>query len=268
LSTYVVGDIQGCFYSFLSLLDKIQYSDQDQLWLAGDIINVGANSLEMLQWAYDRRESIEIVPGNHELNFLCCVLEIIEPRDKDTITPILSHPDLEKYVEWLRSLPFIVEKEGFLMSHAGIFPTWTLDEARRYAGKAQAAMSGDLWKKVLKRWKGKFDKKWEPNLKKVKELSTILNIFTRMRYLKEDLKLNKKYKGRVPNAPLDLTPWFKFRDPQAQPMIIFGHWSTLGPNLEHNTYGLDSGCVWGGHLSALRLEDLKLFQVSRDPRDV
>jgi len=267
MSTYAIGDIQGCYTELQQLLQLIHFNpSQDVLWCTGDLVNRGPQSLEVLRYIKKLKERAIVVLGNHDLHLLAVAYgntEYLKPGD--TLTPILEAPDREELLEWLRRRPFLHHDAalGFTLIHAGLPPQWDLLQARQCAAEVEKALSGQKCREYLANLYGNEPKKWSEKLTGWDKLRFITNCFTRLRYCNAKGKLTMKKKG-APSFYLndEDKPWFWWphRASRNQP-IIFGHWATLGYYAENGVYALDTGCVWGGALTALRLEDKQVFSL-------
>jgi bis(5'-nucleosyl)-tetraphosphatase (symmetrical) len=265
MSTYAIGDIQGCYTELQRLLELIQFNPQkDVLWCTGDLVNRGPNSLEVLRFFNGLKERAIVVLGNHDLHLLAVAeghTKYLKPRD--TLTPILEAPDREELLDWLRRQPFLhhdAELE-FTMIHAGIPPQWDLLQARQCAVEVEQALRSQNYQEYLANLYGNEPKKWDDKLTGWERLRFITNCFARLRYCTAKGKLTMKKKG-APSFELNdkEQPWFWWPNRASRDMqIIFGHWSTLGYYAGNGVYGIDTGCLWGGALTALRLEDKQVF---------
>ena len=267
MATYIIGDLQGCYKEFKALLAKIAFNPkQDTLYLVGDLINRGPNSLETLEYIYHHQESIFPVLGNHDLSYLVYAEGYTSLKPKDTYDSLLQSSYAEKYKEYLRHLPLLIHlpKENIAICHAGIYPAWSLLEAKAYAREIELQLKDkDLttYQTFISTMFGNTPTQWDEGLTGMERSRFIINAFTRMRLLESDLRLNLTIKDRV-NVD-GLTPWFCFPRKTANTEIIYGHWASLGLHQENNTYGIDSGCVWGGKLSAIKVSQkpYTLFEV-------
>lgn len=256
MTIYAIGDIQGCFNELKQLLAKIKYrSDKDQLWFTGDLVNRGPDSLETLRFIKSLGDNAISVLGNHDLHMLAVLQGFEQPRRSDTFDEILSAPDKESLTHWVAHLPLMHVENNHVLVHAGIYPDWTIDQARELAKEVESVLQSERFPSFLQHMYGNQPSKWCNTLKGWDRLRFITNTFTRMRYCLEDLSLDLKYNGAPGTQPQHLTPWLDLLDPtQKQYRILFGHWSTLGPSNVDNVYALDGGCLWGGTLIALALE--------------
>ncbi len=264
MSTFVIGDIHGCFDALAVLLDQLPFkSRRDRLWLVGDLVNRGPDSLEVLRWAHDTSQAMgerfAAVLGNHDIHLLARAAGIESEKRGDTLDEVLEAPDSEVLLDWLRTLPLIhqdtVGKRDFGMVHAGLAPHWSWSEALDRARKLGRKLAHDH--RLLSRRAAPA----EPT--KISELRDSLHYFTRVRMCDRRGR-RVAYNGPPSGAPAGTTPWFDhplLLEESERPTLIFGHWAALGLHRGTREIGLDSGCVWGGALTALRLDDKSLFQV-------
>lgn len=267
MATYAIGDVQGCFEELQDLLKKIQFDPAlDQLWFAGDLINRGPQSLETLRFIRDLGPSHQVVLGNHDLHLLASWTNGKSISSKDTLQPILAAQDGEELCEWLRHRPLLVEDSalGFVMVHAGLLPQWSLEQAHAYAREIEQTLQSDHYKNFLNHMYSNEDNVWRDNLTGLSRLRTLVNVFTRIRYCDEKGVMALTEKGELGTQSTGLHPWFSYSNRKTRnSKIVFGHWATLEGKIlgEHNVFSLDTGCVWGRSLRAMRLEDLKVFEV-------
>jgi bis(5'-nucleosyl)-tetraphosphatase (symmetrical) len=272
VATYVIGDVQGCFEAFQELLVAIAFNPgRDRLWLAGDLVNRGENSIGMLRWCMAHDAQVVAILGNHDLHLLAVAEGFVPPSRNDTLAEILDAPDRTVVLDWLRHRPMLHREGKWLMVHAGLLPEWTPELAESLAGELETALRGPDWRSFLKGMYGNEPRHWDSALAGQDRLRLIANVMTRLRFLHEDGSLEFLHKGTPEDAPDGLTPWFDFPDRQNLGVqVFFGHWSTLGLLQRADAVGLDTGCLWGGHLSAFRLDDGRLIQIGcrahRQPR--
>ena len=264
MATYAIGDIQGCYEPLQQLLQLIQFNPQhDTLWLAGDLVNRGPGSLEVLRWAYQHRDSLRVVLGNHDLHLLAVDAGHGKLHDEDTLHAILDAPDRPILLDWLRRQKLVHCENGWLMVHAGLLPQWTADDAQRLAQEVEKRLQRDDYRDFLAHMYGNKPQHWDEALHGKDRLRLIVNAMTRMRLVTRDGDIDLKFKGELDNAPPELVAWFDAAGRRsADTPIVCGHWSALGLKLSANLCALDSGCLWGGDLTALRLEDRQVLQVS------
>lgn len=282
MATYVIGDIQGCYDALQALLEKIHFDPaRDRLWALGDLVNRGPHSLATLRFFQQLGDSGLSVLGNHDLHLLalgCGQDKHLKPQD--TLQPILQAPDREELLDWLRRQPLLYHAEelGAVLLHAGLPPQWDFAQAKRLAAELQAWLSGPDYAQFFAHYHGDTPKLWSEELSGWERLRFIAAAFTRLRYCskkKGKMLLNKKLAPEVEQAlsKKKIYPWFLHPQRRSRDLrILFGHWSTLGYYSGNGVYALDTGCLWGGRLSALRLEDYQLIQVTcqaaRRPEEV
>jgi bis(5'-nucleosyl)-tetraphosphatase (symmetrical) len=259
MALYAIGDVQGCDDELGALLAKLRFSpDRDRLWFVGDLVNRGPESLAVLRRIHALGAAASVTLGNHDLHLLAVAFGAAQTRGGDTLDDILAAPDRDGLLEWLVSRPLLHEERALklCMLHAGLAPQWDLPQARQCARQFEQALQQDP-EKLFKRMYGDQPDRWDDALEGEERLRFIVNCFTRLRYVDADGRLMLRIKGSPKKAQSKaLIPWF---DAEAArwhgPRIIFGHWSTLGFFNNGEVTGLDTGCVWGGSLSALRLDD-------------
>ncbi|MDY0014466.1 MAG: symmetrical bis(5'-nucleosyl)-tetraphosphatase [Rhodocyclaceae bacterium] len=264
MSTYAVGDIQGCFEPFLQLLERIAFDPaRDRLWLAGDLVNRGPASLETLRYVKALGDRAVTVLGNHDLYLLMVAADGVAKRGKDdTIEPILAAPDRDELLDWLARQPLMHVEDGHALVHAGLLPGWTVVRARALAAEAQAVLAGPGRREFLHNMWGSQPAAWRDELAGWDRLRVVINAMTRMRFCSPAGDMEFKTKGEVAHAPSGYLPWFEVPGrASADHTIVCGHWSALGLRVEPGLLALDSGCLWGKELSAVRLEDRAVFQV-------
>jgi len=270
MSTYAIGDIQGCFSTLQALLAKIHFDPkQDRLWFTGDLVNRGPQSLEVLRFIKDLGDQHDTVLGNHDLHLLAVAYGVGKSAQKDTLQAILAAPDRHELIEWLRHRPLLHggDHHHYVLTHAGIAPQWSLTQAIALAKEVETVLRSDRPELFLRHMYGNQPDQWQETLQGPERWRCITNYFTRMRFCYADGRLELAYKGKREHAPQDLMPWFLVPDRRnADVDILFGHWAALGgvTDIPH-VYALDTGCVWGHALTAMRLEDQQRFSVQRDP---
>lgn len=264
MATYAIGDIQGCFDSFRRLLDVCAFDPaRDRLWLVGDLVNRGPSSLETLRFVKDLGPAAVTVLGNHDLYLLMVAEGAIKSRGKDdTLDAILAAPDRDDLLDWLRRQPLCHLEKGHCLVHAGFLPQWTASRARELAREVEAALAGPNYREFIFNLWGSEPAAWSDDLTGWARLRVIVNAMTRMRFCTPEGVMEFHTKGELVDAPPGHIPWFEAPGRRsADTVLVTGHWSALGLKLLPNLLALDSGCLWGGHLSAVRLEDRQVFQV-------
>jgi bis(5'-nucleosyl)-tetraphosphatase (symmetrical) len=258
MATYAIGDIQGCFDELKALLQACGYRKNDRLWFVGDLVNRGPKSLEVLRFVRDLGDRAVVVLGNHDLHLVTQHEGFERKRKDDTFADVLEAKDADELVDWLRTRPMMHFAEGYAMLHAGLLPQWSVEQALALGGEVNAALRAPDYREFLKNMYGSRPEAWSDSLRGWDRLRVIVNAMTRMRFCTRKGKMEFHAKGAKP--PPGYLPWYETRPAKETP-IVFGHWSQLGLRLDARASCLDSGCVWGGSLSALRLEDRKLYQV-------
>lgn len=268
MATYAIGDIQGCYDSLQRLLELCAFDPAvDRLWLVGDLVNRGPKSLETLRLIHGLGEAALTVLGNHDLYLLMVAEGGAKFRGKDdTIQAVLDAPDAGELLGWLRRQPLCHTEGGFCLVHAGLLPQWTAERARELAREVETMLQGAQFREfVLNLW-GSEPAAWSDALTGWPRLRVIVNAMTRMRFCTVDGIMDFKVKGPLAKAPPGYLPWFALPDRRsADAVLVTGHWSALGLQITPNLLALDSGCLWGGHLTAIRLEDRQVFQVDCSP---
>ncbi|HAK51023.1 MAG TPA: diadenosine tetraphosphatase [Gammaproteobacteria bacterium] len=259
MSTYVFGDIQGCFDEFEKLLLKCQYDREvDQIWFVGDLINRGPKNLATMKFILELNDPV-IVLGNHDLHFLAVANNIHPGVRGDTIQDILDSAERDDIVEFLRQQKLLYHDKttGYTLVHAGIPPIWDLHKALSLANEVESVLSGPDYVSFLKEMHGNEPSTWEEHLTGNDRLRAITNYFTRLRYCKDNGAMELKHKANI--QPDGFSPWFDFPAEDSKE-ILFGHWAACdGVTEKENIIALDTGCVWGRTLTAMRLEDGRLF---------
>lgn len=267
MANYAIGDIQGCYKALQALLKKIKFNpQQDQLWLVGDLVNRGPQSLAVLYFLQQLDNSAHIVLGNHDLHLLSVAYGMKPYQAKDTFKDVLDAPDCEQLCDWLRQQKLLIHHPelDFTLVHAGIPPQWDLSQALSYASEVEYVLQHGDYKKFLKHSYGNKPLQWDESLSGWKRLRLICTYFTRMRLCTAAGKLDLKHKNSPPKTPQQYAAWFSW--PQRKMRghkILFGHWASLqgDTNNTPNVFALDTGCIWGDCLSALRLEDRRYFRI-------
>ncbi len=269
MSIYAIGDIQGCFDELMRLLDVIEFDKKhDQLWFAGDLVNRGPKSLETLRFVKSLGSSAVTVLGNHDLHLLATAFRLRSPHKKDSLSDILQAPDCDELLAWLRHRPLFHYNDSFCLLHAGLPPQWDFSKTKAMALKAEKTLQGPNHLDFFKIMYGDKPNSWSNDLKGMERIRFIVNCFTRMRYCDENGQLDFKHNGALGTQPKHLMPWFAVPKRQSKDMrIIFGHWSTLGFFQGNNCYAIDTGCLWGGQLTAIKLGK-KVKRISIDCNEI
>ncbi len=272
MSDYAIGDVQGCYKPLQKLLELIDFDEKvDRLWFVGDLVNRGPESLAVLRFLYALPLAPRITLGNHDLHLLGSLFGGSPWKgEDDTIQEVLDAPDGEVLGHWLRSQSILhySPELNVVMSHAGISPLWDLPQAMRLAQELEETLSGDNYRDFLATMYGNNPDRWSDELVGIDRLRVITNYFTRMRFCNAQGGLDFSYKGTLSAAPAILYPWYEV--PQRKEIdadIVFGHWAALmGACSSPKIHAIDTGCLWGGQLTALRLQDKQRFAVWNEPR--
>lgn len=256
MAIYAIGDVQGCFAELDLLLQELRFDPAvDQLWFTGDLVNRGPDSLTTLRFIKSLGPAAVAVLGNHDLHLLAVAYGVSRTKHKDTFHDVLTAADREELLEWLRGLPLCHCSERFTLIHAGLPPQWTVDEARSHADEVHAVLTSEQCTEFFRRMYGDQPARWSDRLTGWERLRFTVNCLTRMRYCDARGTLNFKEKGPPGSQPKGLLPWFEVPGRRSSDSeIVFGHWSTLGFRIVNGCYALDTGCLWGGELTALQLD--------------
>ena len=272
MSTYVIGDIQGCYKALRKLLKKSNFATStDQLWCVGDLVNRGPKSLDTLRFLQDIDDSVRIVLGNHDLHFLAIHEGCAPARTKDTLKELLKAKDCDQLSHWLREKPLahfdcLDTQNGaknFLMIHAGIAPAWSLQKTLNLAAEVELSLRGKSYKIFLKHMYGDLPIRWHDKLQGHERLRTITNYLTRVRFCDDIGSLRLDIKEGLCSAPEGFKPWYEFETVSQDTTLLFGHWAALeGRTGKPNVHALDTGYVWGRSLTMMRLEDYQRYSIS------
>ena len=262
MAIYAIGDVQGCYAALRRLLDKCHFDPaRDRLWLVGDLVNRGPHSLAVLRFVKSLGRRAVTVLGNHDLHLLVVAAGHAPQRHGDTLNAILRAPDRDELLHWLRHQKLLHVSSGHAMVHAGLLPQWSLKKALALAREVELALQGDAHDEFLRHMYGNKPERWRDNLRGFDRLRVITNVFTRLRLCTAAGRLEFAHKGNPAALPRGFMPWFEvpLRRSRKTP-VVFGHWASLGLRRENNVSCIDTGCVWGRELTALRLSDGALFQ--------
>lgn len=269
MATYAIGDLQGCFVELQDLLRHVGFNPkQDRLWLVGDLVNRGPQSLEVLRFVKGLGERATVVLGNHDLHLIMRAEGYGRESKDDTLAPILNAPDRDDLLVWLRGRPLFHVEGEYAMAHAGLLPQWSVAQAAELAEEVSVALSKKKkYTDLLQNMWGSKPDSWRDDLEGWDRLRVIVNAMTRMRFCTSKGVMEFHAKGKPDNAPDGYVPWFAVPERASRThTLVCGHWSALGLRMEDKLLALDTGCLWGGKLTAVRLEDRKVFQVpSRQP---
>ncbi len=254
MATYFIGDLQGCDEPLERLLQACDFSpSRDQLVLLGDLINRGPDSLQVLRRLQSLGGAAQAVLGNHDLHALAVWRGHAPQRRLDTLTPLLDAPDAPALMQWLRGQSLALFHDGLLAVHAGVLPAWDVQDCLALAHEVQAVLQSDELDRLLAGMYGNTPDRWDPALQDLPRWRVIINAFTRLRFCSADGQMEFETKESAEHAPAGFAPWFELPTRRTQGVpLAFGHWSTLTQPARDDVFALDSGCVWGGCLSALR----------------
>jgi bis(5'-nucleosyl)-tetraphosphatase (symmetrical) len=259
--------VQGCYDALRRLVDALAFDpSRDRLWFTGDLVNRGPQSLQCLRYVKSLGDAAITVFGNHDFHLLCIAEGVEQKKKRDTLDDVLGAPDRGELLDWLRRRPLMHAEAGFALVHAGLLPEWSVDRARALACEVETMLRGDDYRALLARMYGDEPRRWNDALTGIERLRVVINAMTRLRVIDHDGAMVLSFKGKPADAPGGTTPWFDF--PQRASLdhtVIFGHWSALGRVVRSDIACLDSGCVWGRSLSAMRLSDRRVYSVDCPP---
>jgi bis(5'-nucleosyl)-tetraphosphatase (symmetrical) len=266
MATYAIGDIQGCYDQLSSLLESIGFSvGRDRLWFVGDLVNRGRQSLETLRFVRGLGDSAVTVLGNHDLHLVMQADGYGKTSREDTLAEVLAAPDRDELLAWLRARPLFHVEGEYAMVHAGLLPQWDIDQAAGLSDEVCAALTAPDYRDFLANMWGSEPTAWRDDLAGWDRLRVVVNAMTRMRFCTVDGVMEFRApgsKGPPERGPVGFVPWYAVPTRRsADRTLICGHWSALGFRHETNLLALDSGCLWGGSLTAVRLEDRRVFQL-------
>ena len=255
MSRHAIGDIQGCCDELRALLTRIGFAaDRDRLWFVGDLVNRGPQSLEVLRYVRALGENAIVVLGNHDLHLLAVACGCRPERRSDTLDEILRAPDRDALLEWLATRPLAHFEAGDLLVHAGVVPQWTVETTLEVAREVELALRSDP-RNLFEHMYGDEPDRWSPDLAGTDRLRFAINVLTRVRVCTGDGRINLRLKGKPPAPGSQWLPWFDVQSRRTRDTrVVFGHWSALGLVVRDDVIGLDSGCVWGGQLTAIDLD--------------
>lgn len=264
MSTYVVGDLQGCLQPLLSVLEQVNFDrNRDTLWCTGDLINRGPESLATLRFIYQLGSACVTVLGNHDLHLLAVAFAQAPQKKSDTLQEIIDAPDALELLHWLRHQPLIHHQHHFTLVHAGLAPQWTIQQALTYANEVESCLQSNDFIPFLQQMYGNTPAQWHDELTGIERLRCIVNYCTRMRFCYPDGSLDLGNKKAPKDANQNTQAWFTLPNRvNANDNILFGHWASLACNTLNTShiFPLDSGCVWGESLTLFRLDDQQFFR--------
>ncbi|HEY0844057.1 MAG TPA: symmetrical bis(5'-nucleosyl)-tetraphosphatase, partial [Noviherbaspirillum sp.] len=250
MTTFVIGDLQGCRPKLTELLERIHAACANpKLIFVGDLVNRGPSSLETLREVRALGDTARVVLGNHDLHLLAVAQNIRKPHRSDTLDDILGAPDRDELLDWVRNLPLALYEDGHLLVHAGVLPQWTAQQTITLAHEVESVLRGPDWVEFLRQMYGNTPARWEDTLTGADRLRCIINALTRIRFCTSDGTMDLSSKGVETTLP-DHMPWFDVPGRKTEDVtVVFGHWSTLGLTIRPNLISLDTGCLWGGKLT-------------------
>jgi len=258
MAVHAIGDVQGCAVELDALLDKLDLATQDRLWFVGDLVNRGPDSLGVLRRVMALRDTATVVLGNHDLHLLAIARGTARFKTgDDSLRAVLDAPDRERLLDWLQSRPMLHHDAelAYTMVHAGLPPQWSLDTAQRCASEVEQQLRGERSGEFLAHMYGDQPDRWREDLAEPERLRFTVNCLTRLRVVDREGRLHLRFKGPLHALPAHLVPWFRARGRRTRDdRVVWGHWSALGYVAEENVLGLDTGCVWGGLLTAQRID--------------
>lgn len=263
MATYAIGDLQGCFEPLERLLKAVAFdASRDRLWFVGDLVNRGPESAACLRFVKSLGSAAVTVLGNHDLHLVCVGEGVERSRKRDTLDGILDAPDRREMLDWLRRRPLLHVEGEFALVHAGLLPQWSVGRALALASEVEGRLRGRDYRQLLERMYGDEPARWSESLEGVERLRVVINAMTRLRVCDASGAMVLSFKGEPGEASDGWIAWFDVPGrANADHTILFGHWSAQGFVARPNLIGLDSGCVWGRSLTAVRLHDRAVFQV-------
>lgn len=264
MATYAIGDLQGCLAPLMQLLGEIGFSaGRDRLWFVGDLVNRGPESLETLRFVRSLGDRAVTVLGNHDLHLIIVAEGFGRRQKSDTLDGILGAPDREELLAWLRQRPMLHVEDNHVMVHAGLLPTWDVARSQALAAEVEAALRGPHYRELAQSLYGNQPDCWNDSLSGHDRLRVVVNAMTRLRICTAEGRMDLSFKGKADGVPRGYLPWFEVPGRRsAGSTVVCGHWSALGLKIAPGLLALDTGCLWGRQLTAIRLEDRRVFQVT------
>ncbi|QQS16964.1 MAG: symmetrical bis(5'-nucleosyl)-tetraphosphatase [Neisseriales bacterium] len=263
MADYAIGDIHGCFDTFMQLLQHIAFNPgRDTLWLTGDLVNRGAQSLEVLRWVKDHDRCVQTVLGNHDLHLLASSIGYSQLEQEDTSSNILLAKDSQSLLNWLRHQPLLLEVGNTLIVHAGLLPKWSVDQAHQLTQEVNECLQSPTYPHFLMQLYSNKVIHCQQLTDRIRRFRKTINVTTRMRCLTHESKLDFSYQGTLEEMPSRLVPWFAL--PTIRPAhytVVFGHWSAIGPFASNHALAIDGGCVWGKQLVAVDLASQQIYAI-------
>jgi bis(5'-nucleosyl)-tetraphosphatase (symmetrical) len=263
MTTYAIGDVQGCQGALAALLELVGFSaSRDRLWFVGDLVNRGPQSAAVLRYVRSLGDRAVVVLGNHDLHLVASSAGLAKRRADDTFDDVLAAPDRDELIDWLRFRPMAHAEDEYCMVHAGLLPSWPVEQALDLAAEVEHELRVKRYREFLAELYGSKPAAWSDDLAGMDRLRVIVNALTRMRFVSADGVMEFATKGETAKAPPGFMPWFDVPGRASRDAtLVTGHWSALGLRIRPDLLALDTGCVWGGALTAVRLEDRRVFQL-------
>jgi bis(5'-nucleosyl)-tetraphosphatase (symmetrical) len=264
MSIYAIGDIQGCYTSLQRLIHAVRFNPQhDRLWFTGDLVNRGPDSLHVLRYIRDLGSAATTVLGNHDLFLISVAAGVSMLRRSDTLAQVLESSDCDDLLAWLRQQPLLHREDEWVLVHAGLLPQWTIEDAQQLAKEAEMALRGEEYVGSLRALHADVHVQWDPELTGPVRFASIMKVLTRLRACSVSGVMESSFSGPPELTPYGFHPWFSIPSRKsAAATIVYGHWAAMGLHIMPNLLSLDSGCVYGRRLTAICLEDRRVFQVS------
>ncbi len=262
MSTYAIGDVQGCYEALRRLLDAVRFDPlADRLWFVGDLVNRGPDSAATLRFVKSMGDDATVVLGNHDLHLLVVASGVRKRHKEDTFDDILHAPDRDELLAWLRRQRLMHAAGGYALVHAGLLPQWSIDKALSLAHEVEHALRGEQYGELVLHMYGNRPAAWRDDLAGIDRLRVIINAMTRIRVCTAEGAMEFSHKTGLAHVPPGYMPWYDVPDRASRSTtIVCGHWAALGLLVRDDVVALDTGCVWGRELSAMRLEDRKIFR--------
>ena len=262
MATWVIGDIHGCWETLQRMLKRIEWRPElDELWLVGDLVNRGPSSLEVLRWGYENSDRLTVVMGNHDLHLLARAAGVAEAKKEDTLDEILAAPDRDELLGWLRARPLVHRFGPYMMVHGGLMPEWNIELTSGLADEVGAQIAGGGGDKIIRNLYTNRKVAWSADMRDDEQLAVAAAVFTRLRMVDSDGHARLDWIGPPGAAPDGWMPWYARSAVRSQGYrLIFGHWAQFGFYRANDVVCLDSGCVYGGRLTALCLDDGRIVQ--------
>jgi bis(5'-nucleosyl)-tetraphosphatase (symmetrical) len=263
MTTYAIGDVQGCHAALEALLQHIGFSaSRDRLWFVGDLVNRGPQSAAVLRFVRDLGERAVVALGNHDIHLVASAAGLARRRTDDTFDDVLAAPDRDALIDWLRFRPMLHAEDDYCLVHAGLLPSWPVAQAQDLAAEVEHELRVKRYREFLAELYGSRPAAWSDALTGMDRLRVIVNAMTRMRFVSADGMMEFATKGETAKAPPGFMPWFDVPGRASRDRtLVTGHWSALGLRMRPDLLALDTGCVWGGALTAVRLEDRRVYQL-------